>query len=292
MMLTDTPPRLPALGSLRAFEVAARHRSMVAAAVELNVTHGAISKQVQALEAELGTRLFERRNRGIFLTRQGEWLAERLEAAFADLHRTMRDFRELDDAAGPLTVSCEPTLCLRLLIPALGELKQATNLDVRVLAAGGPIDFARDHVDLAIRRSDFSLPPGVDTAMLATERVGPVMRPDLTLTDVDVLPRLYSETRPDAWQRWDDAGGVSFTGPAVRYQHFYMAIQAAEAGQGVAMASVHMVADALASGRLAAPHGFLPDGTRYLTIWPSNAIDPRRATLTAWLKGRLTTPHS
>ncbi len=289
-MLTDTPPRLPALGSLRAFEAAARHRSMVVAAAELNVTHGAISKQVQALEEELGTRLFERRNRGIYLTRQGEWLAERLETTFADLHRTMRDFRKLDDAAGPLTVSCEPTLCLRLLIPVLGELKQATGLDLRVLAAGGPIDFARDHVDLAIRRSDFFLPPGVDTAMLAAERVGPVMRPDLASAGDNALPRLHSETRPDAWQGWDNAGGTTFAGPVIRYQHFYMAIQAAEAGQGVAMASVHMVADALSSGRLVAPHGFLPDGTHYLAIWPADAIDPRRATLTEWLKGRLIAP--
>ncbi|WP_354295154.1 LysR family transcriptional regulator [Sphingomonas sp. 1185] len=288
-MVTHVPRRLPALGSLRAFEAAARHRSMVAAATELNVTHGAISKQVQALEDELGTRLFERRNRGIHLTHRGMWLAERLEATFTDLHRTMRDFRMQDDAAGPLTVSCEPTLCLRLLIPALGELKQATGLDLRVLAAGGPIDFARDHVNLAIRRSDFPLPPGVETAILATERMGPVMRPDLTEAGGDALPRLYSETRPHAWQDWDDAGGAVFTGPAIRYQHFYMAIQAAEAGQGVAMASAHMVADALVSGRLAAPHGFLPDGTHYLAIWPGNTIDPRPAMLTAWLKGRLAT---
>jgi LysR family glycine cleavage system transcriptional activator len=291
-MLTDTASRLPAFGSLRAFEAAARHRSMVAAAAELNVTHGAISKQVQALEEELGTRLFERRNRGIHFTRQGEWLAERLEATFADLHRTMRDFRKLDDAGGPLTVSCEPTLCLRLLIPALSDLKQVTGLDLRVLAAGGPIDFARDHIDLAIRRSDFTLPADVDTAMLAAECMGPVMRPDLTLAGGDALPRLYSETRPDAWQAWNDAGGASFTGTTIRYQHFYMAVQAAEAGQGVALASIHMVADALASGRLAAPHGFLPDGTHYLAIWPADAIDPRRATLTEWLKGRLAPPHT
>ncbi len=287
-MFTGPTHRLPALGALRAFEAAARHRSMVAAAAELNVTHGAVSKQVQALEGELGARLFERRNRGIHLTRQGQWLAERLEATFADLHRTMRDFRTLDDAAGPLTVSCEPTLCLRFLIPALGALKQATGLDMRVLAAGGPVDFRRDHVDVAIRRSDFTLPPGMDTATLTAERMGPVMRPDLAGTDDRALPRLYSETRPDAWQGWADAGGADFTGPAIRYQHFYMAIQAAEAGQGVAMASFHMVADALANHRLVAPHGFLPDGTRYLAIWPAGAIDPRRETLLEWLKGRFT----
>ncbi|WP_332796314.1 LysR family transcriptional regulator [Sphingomonas sp. LB3N6] len=288
-MLTDAQPRLPALGSLRAFEAAARHRSMMAAATELNVTHGAVSKQVQSLEAEIGTRLFERRNRGIHLTRQGAWLAERLKAAFADLHRTMRDFRKLDDVAGPLTVSCEPTLCLRLLIPALGELKQATGLDVRLLAAGGPVDFVRDHIDVAIRRSDFPLPPGVGTATLAAEHMGPVLRPDLAGANSGALPRLRSETRPDAWQGWDSA---SFSGPAIGYQHFYMAIQAAEAGQGVVMASFHMVADALASGRLAAPYGFLPDGTHYLAIWPTNSIDPRRAMLTEWLKSRMIAPYT
>lgn len=290
-MLTDITPRLPVLGSLRAFEAAARHRSMVAAAAELHVTHGAVSKQVQALEKELRTRLFERRNRGIHLTRQGKWLAERLEATFADLHRTMRDFRQLDDGSGPLTVSCEPTLCLRLLIPALGELKQSTGLDLRVSAAGGPIDFVHDHVDLAIRRSDFLLPPNVVTATLAAERMGPVMRPDLAGNGSGTLARLFSETRPDAWQKWDDAGGASLAGPAIRYEHFYMAIQAAEAGQGVVMASIHMVADALASQRLAAPHGFLPDGTDYLAIWPGEAIDSRRALFAEWLKTRLTAPH-
>lgn len=289
-MLTDHPTRLPVLGSLRAFEAAARHRSMVAAAGELNVTHGAVSKQVQALEDELGTRLFDRRNRGIHLTLRGAWLAERLEATFADLHRTMRDFRKLDDAAGPLTVSCEPTLCQRLLIPALGALKQDTGLDLRVLAAGGPIDFTRDHVDLAIRRSDFPLPPGMDTATLAAERMGPVVRPDLAEAGGDTLPLLYSETRPDAWQSWNDGGGPRYTGAAIRYQHFYLAIQAAEAGQGIAMASIHMVADAIASRRLVAPHGFLPDGTDYLAIWPADAIDPRRSSLVGWLKDRLTAP--
>lgn len=265
---------------------------MVAAAAELNVTHGAVSKQVQALEHELGARLFERRNRGIHLTRRGQWLAERLEATFSDLHRTMRDFRRLDGGTSPLTISCEPTLCLRLLIPALGDLKQTTGLDVRVQAAGGPVDFTRDYIDVAIRRSDFLLPPGVETSTLAVERMGPVMRPDLVGADRGTLPRLHSETRPDAWQRWGEVGGAAFGGPAIRYQHFYMAIQAAEAGLGVAMASIHMIADSLAAGQLSAPHGFLPDGTHYLAIWPAGSIDPRRDAVTEWLRARLSIPHT
>lgn len=260
---------------------------MVAAAAELNVTHGAISKQVQSLEEELGTQLFERRNRGIHLTRRGQWLAEQLETVFGGLRRTMRDFRRLDGGTGPLTLSCEPTLCLRFLIPALGDLKQSTGLDVRVLAAGGPVDFVRDHIDIAIRRSDFPLPPGMEAATLAAECMGPVMHPDLAGADGSILPCLHSETRPEAWQHWSQAGGLAFTGPTIRYEHFYLAIQAAEAAQGVAMASIHMVGDALASGRLTAPHGFLHDGTHYLAIWPGGTTDPRRAAVTGWLQERM-----
>ena len=143
--------RLPPLGSLRAFEVAARHQSIVAATAELNVTHGAVSKQIKLLEQELGAVLFERRNRGIHLTRSGQWLADRLGSVFVDLDRTMREFHRDGEELGPLTVSCEPTLCLRMLIPALTDLKNATGLDIRVLAAGGPIDFQRDHRILTYR---------------------------------------------------------------------------------------------------------------------------------------------
>lgn len=63
--------------------------------------------------------------------------------------------------------------------------------------------------------------------MLAAERVGPVMRPDLASAGGNALPRLHSETRPDAWEGWDNTGGATCAGPVIRYQHFYMAIQAA-----------------------------------------------------------------
>ncbi|WEJ98714.1 MAG: LysR family transcriptional regulator [Candidatus Sphingomonas phytovorans] len=280
--------RLPPLNSLRAFEAAARHSSMASAAAELHVTHGAVSKQIQMLEQELGTPLFERRNRGIHLTRSGRWLAERLEAVFADLRRTMQDFPGGGEMPGPLTISCEPTLCLRLLIPALADLKIATGLDIRVLAAGGPIDFRRDQVDIAIRRSDVAMPAAVETTILADERMGPVMHPGLAARDIATLPRLRSDTRPAAWSAWTQRHPASLAGPVIPYEHFYLAIQAAEAGQGMAMASIHMVADALNDGRLHAPYGFSPDGTHYLAIWPTGQEDDRRDALIAWLRDRMT----
>lgn len=269
---------------MRTFETVARLGSLVAAADVLNVTHGAVSKQIKALEADMGAPLFDRRNRGVHLTAQGRWLSERLAPLFSDLERTVADFHARLEHAGPLTISCEPTLCLRLLIPALGALKREHGLDVRVLAAGGPIDFSRDHCDLAIRRSDFAIPPNTTVQTLAREWTGPVLSPALDQSSIDSLPLLLSETRPDAWRDWMTRADIALTGPIIRYEHFYLALQAAEAGQGVALASIHMVAKEIADGRLQAPRGFLGDGTEYIALYPLAREDERIDIFVRWIK--------
>lgn len=279
--------RLPNLNSLRVFEAAARNGSFVAAAQELNVTHGAISKQIQALEHELDGKLFERRNRGIYLTPSGRWLAEQMTAVFGDLSRTMDAFHSNAAAASPLTVSCESTLCLRFLIPVVSLLKQETDLDIRVLAAGGPIDFRPGYVDVAIRRGDFILPAGVHATWLADEWMGPVMNPLVNQPGAQEMPRLHSESRPNAWSNWELATGQSYAGSDIQYEHFFLAIQAAEAGQGVALASIHMVKNELSAGRLIAPHGFARDGSHYLALRPHGVDDDRVDRFLAWLERRL-----
>ncbi|WP_219893408.1 LysR family transcriptional regulator [Aquisediminimonas profunda] len=279
--------RLPNLGSLRVFEAAARKRSFVAAAVELNVTHGAISKQVQALERELGTKLFERRNRGIFLTPQGHWLAGRLAIVFGELSRTMDTFLANASTAAPLTVSCESTLCLRFLIPALTSLKHETDLDIRVFAAGGPIDFRPGYVDVAVRRDDFEIPPGVRATWLADEWMGPVMNPLIVNKGVQTIPRLHSESRPNAWGNWELTTGIKYAGTDILYEHFFLAIQAAEAGQGIALASIHMVANELEAGRLIAPNGFTRDGSNYVALRPAGTDDERVDAFLDWFQLRL-----
>lgn len=264
--------------------MAARNGSFVAAATELNVTHGAVSKQVQTLERDLGVPLFDRRNRGVHLTHRGKWLAGRLTDIFTDLVGTMHDFHALDHHT-PLTISCEPTLCLRLLIPSIAALKHEVGLEVRVLAAGGPIDFRRDHVDVAIRRSDFLVPSNVATIPLAPEWMGPVVTGlGLSYKDSDIPSRLHSATRPDAWRSWQSSNSARRSwGRDIQYEHFYLAIQAAEVGQGAAMASIHMVASDVSAGRLIAPEGFMPDGTEYIALTPSGATNPHATRMIEWL---------
>jgi DNA-binding transcriptional LysR family regulator len=125
---------LPPLGTLRVFEAAARHQSLVRAAEELHVTHGAVSRQIQALEDHLGERVFERRNRGLS-DRSRQVAQSQAHGPVCRADRHVSGFLRAW-ATKALIVSCEPTLCLRLMIPALADLRRETGLDIRFLAAG------------------------------------------------------------------------------------------------------------------------------------------------------------
>ena len=160
------------------------------------------------------------------------------------------------------------------------------------MAAGGPIDFRKSGVDVALRRNDFPFDTRWHTRELAQECVGPVCRPDLATADPAAVTRLHTRTRPDAWQRWQQFEAGEKAGPAVQigrsdqwYEHFYLSLQAASAGLGWAMASRLMAADELADGRLAAPLGFVADGSSYYLIAPAPfAQDARLAALHGWLR--------
>ncbi|MCJ8509242.1 LysR family transcriptional regulator [Rhizobium lemnae] len=289
--LKSRPARTPPLGALKAFTVAARHESFALAAEELHVTHGAISKQIGNLEEILGEALFVRRNRRVFLTDRGRELAMKLSAVFQDLDNAVADFRGNQEPQ-PLIVSCEPTLCLKFLIPNLADLKSSTGLEVKVLAAGGRIDFRRDHIDLAVRRNDFPIDPQLHVKELAPEFMGMVCAPSVAKIleqHADSVPALHTRSRPEAWQNWrlSQPKSPRFASNVI-YEHFYMAIEGAMAGQGVGLASIHMVASDLASGRLQALGPFKPDGTQYLALSASPyKTDTRHLIFIDWLARRM-----
>ncbi|MFI7005347.1 LysR substrate-binding domain-containing protein [Streptomyces sp. NPDC050145] len=282
---------LPPLNTLLPFEATVRHASMTAAAQELHVTHGAVSRQIQNLERALGTSLFERKTRALRPTPQARQLAAVVRDALDQIDAAARQFAHRAPA-GPLTLSCEPTLLMRWLIPRLPDLAvDVPDVAVHLSAGGGPVFFERDDIDLAIRRDDFPFPEEASRTRLFAERIGPVCRPDLAalLTGpggTSQVPLLHTGTRPQAWDDWRRITGTP-TEPASGEQileHFYLTLQAATAGVGVAIAPYAVAHDDLERGQLVAPFGFVPDGTSYhLLSRRSPEQDERVQRLTAWL---------
>ena len=147
--------RLPSLMALRCFEAAARCESFTRAAQELCLTHGAVSRAVRVLEEDLGAALFHRRSRRVFLTDAGRSLALAVREGLEVMRRAVREIRAGSEKEKLWTLSCEPTLLMRWLIPRWpGFQSRYPDAKVRLAAGGGTFAFG-DGIDLAIRRDDF-----------------------------------------------------------------------------------------------------------------------------------------
>ncbi|MFF9914597.1 LysR family transcriptional regulator [Streptomyces sp. NPDC013457] len=308
-------PDLPPLNSLLPFEATVRHASMTRAAEELHVTHGAVSRQIQNLEKSLGVTLFERGTRSLRPTAQARRLAAAVRDALDQVDTAAREVARRE-RGGPLALSCEPTLLMRWLIPRLPDLaSQVPGLTVHLSAGGGPVSFDRDPVDVALRRDDFPVPPDVCRSPLFLERIGPVCSPDLAerLRDghgfagtgtggitggggtagaggVAGVTILHASTRPGAWADWQrlTRRRVEPDGEQT-FEHFYLALQAAVAGVGMAIGPYALVHDDLVRGQLVAPFGLVEDGTGYHLLSPQPPErDERIAALLAWLRAQAT----
>ncbi|CAM4082557.1 LysR family transcriptional regulator [Serratia silvae] len=291
-----TSSRLPSLIALRSFEAAARLENFSHAAAELHITHGAVSRAVRLLEDELGVLLFERRSRRVFLTDAGRTLARAVGEGLDVIQRAVDGLRASARQHQRWVLSCEPTLLMRWLIPrwpAFQVLHAGNN--IHLAAGGGPFSFASG-LDLAIRRDDFDWPDSYHAELLFVEKVGPVCRPDkiplwFITTESGHLPapgteRLHTRTRPNAWQEWAVAAGLPVADTSGQiFDHFYFSLQAAVAGLGVAIGSWYQVCDDVESGVLAAPLGFIEDGSRYYLVSPE-PFEPGslQARLLAWLR--------
>ncbi|MFZ6769149.1 LysR substrate-binding domain-containing protein [Undibacterium sp. Di26W] len=279
---------LPSLNAIRMFEAAARHLSLVKAADELHVTHGAVSRQIKQLEENLGIALFERRNRAIFLTRAGMNLQSTCTDIMRQLEAGLRQLRQTEDQA--LVISCEPTIAMRWLIPRLGKFRQQyPGMEIHLLAAGGPVDLHHGHIDLALRRNDFVWTQNYHVTRVAQELIAPVCAQGLLKQGKLQLNQqclLHTATRPDAWAQWQKLSGLTARGKSqATYEHFYLSLQAACVGLGAAMASVYMVEDEIRNGQLLAPHAFMADGTDYVLLSASPFDeDKRRLAFLDWLQ--------
>ena len=277
---------IPFLDDLRAFETVARLGSVRAAAADLALTHGAVSRRVSKLSTDLGLRLLEADGRGVRLTSDGATLAVATGRAFTLITDALAEIRSGSKPV-PIILSCERSLAMRWLIPRLsGFQDRYPDVEVHLSTGGGALDFARDRVTLAIRRLDFLVDPEWTIIRLMPERVGPVMLPSLRrrFENGDYVA-LGSRTRPNAWETWF---GEHKDAPRPRtsrlLDHHFLMAEAALGGLGVALAPQAIALDDVANGRLEAPRGFDCDGTDYALIHPKSIIDsPGLVALREWL---------
>ncbi|HAT33343.1 MAG TPA: LysR family transcriptional regulator [Janthinobacterium sp.] len=262
--------RLPPLNALRAFEAAARLGRMTAAAEELAVTPGAISRQVRHLEEALGVRLFEGSKHNPQLTAAAAGLLPALSAAFDQIETAVRAVR--DDDGGTLDVCCFSTFTVKWLIPRLYQFNALhPDIEIRLSAAERAIE--RERYDLIIT-VDQGADQGADGDGLALfpERLGPVLAPALAArmpvrapADLAGKPLLHTGSRPNAWAMWAASLGCAApTQPGPEFEHYYFTLEAAISGLGICIAPWHLVIDDIRAGRLLAPLGFQASGYRYI----------------------------
>ena len=255
------PRRLPSMKALKVFEAAARHESFTRAADELNVTQGAVSHQVKALEAELGVKFFDRKPQKLIITQAGrDYLSvvrDALDRIDLGTERLLQRQR-----SGVLTVSASPNFASKWLVHRLGRFAELhPTIDLRISASLQHIDFAREDVDMAVRHSDGN-EPGLDVTRLYTEELFPVCSPDLlrgpeplrTPADLTRHTLLHLDDRRD-WAKWFDLAGVPYANPqgGPILNQASMIIDAAVEGQGLALARTGLAAHDLIAGRLVRP---------------------------------------
>lgn len=279
---------IPSLDDLRAFEATARLGSVRLAADDLALTHGAVSRRITKLSEDLGFRLFEKSGRGLRLTGAGETLNLTLGRFFAELATTIANLRAADPQQSALVLSCEPSVAMRWLIPRLANFQGAhPDIALHLSVGGGPVEFNRERIDLAIRRLDFALPEAWHVQRLFAEKMGPIMSPQLApaFAAGDYIA-LGSKTRPDAWSHWLSAHPSVHRPTEIRYyDHHFLIVEAASSGLGVALSPLVLATDDLDRGRLVAPAGFDPDGSHYGLIWAGDReLGDNGRTLAEWLR--------
>lgn len=278
----------PSLDDLRAFETTARLGSVRLAADHLALTHGAVSRRITKLSEDLGFRLFEKSGRGLRLTPAGETLNLTVTRCFNELAATVESLRASAVQQNALVLSCEPSVAMRWLIPRLaGFQSDYPDIALHLSVGGGPVQFRRDRIDLAIRRLDFALPDAWNVKRLFAESVGPIMNPVLSdAFKAGEYIGLGSKTRPDAWSQWLTAHPGYKRPTEIRYHdHHFLMVEAASAGLGVALSPLVLATDDIERGRLVAPAGFDADGSHYGLIWLGESeLSGKAASLAEWLE--------
>ncbi|MFC5500393.1 LysR substrate-binding domain-containing protein [Caenimonas terrae] len=289
-------------GNLRAFEAVARHLNFRAASEEMALTQSAVSRQIQSLEEEVGVSLFLRHTRAVELTSAGAQLLLAVSNALPRIDGAVRQIRQ---SAGRKSVSLTTfaSFASMWLIPRLEQFQRDNpDIDIRIDASDASLDLDIADVDLALRYGPTANMPA-NALRLFGEQLTPVVSPWLLKSSAPLkqpadLAQFALIEAGDAhrthlewltWRRWFDEHQQSKLVPRrwLYFNYAYQMVQAALTGQGVVLARLPMVAEALANGelieplpklRMESPHAY------FLIVGPRSAQRPEIREFCAWLK--------
>lgn len=288
---------LPSLTALAIFEAAARHLSFKRAAAELNVTTGAVSKQIKAIEDELGVPLFIRgSNTGVSLTPAGEDLYGVLSSSFSRAAEAVRTIKR-GDRSRNVTIACTDAFATFWLIPRMADFwARFPDVTVDHLISDNPRDYRRAEVELRVR---YGLGAWADETaeLLFDDTIYPVCgvgfaarHSDATAAALPELNLLHVDWADPDWPDWDEVFRRAQIphGPnkGRRFSKFAVALSAAQADQGVAVGWHRLVRPLLGDGKLVrltdlevpAPGGY------YLTWNERRPLSPAAESLRTWLR--------
>jgi len=256
---------LPSLPSLTIFEASARHSSFTRAAEELNMTQGAVSKQVRALEDFLGIHLFERVRQRIVLTESGQLYLARVREALEIMETATMEALAAQGEDGILNIATLPTFGTRWLAPRIQRfIARHPRIALNISARSWPFDLVEENVDVAVYFGESPWPGGPSDRLMEDEVI-PVCAPALlspagplrSLEDIAEAELLHHRARPRAWKDWLQLHGETRVNPfrGLRFEQFEMIIQAAVSGLGMAIVPRFMIETELLNGSLVTPFG-------------------------------------
>ena len=288
--------KMPPLHALMCCEAAARHMSIKLAAEELCVTASAVSQQIAKLEALMNVRLFIRTPRSLTLTDEGRQYLAAVRPAFAQIEAATRHLLE-QETSHSVALSCTRGFAVQWLLPGLAEFEQANpGVEVQISTSNRRVDLLAEGYDFAIRHGGGSY-PGLEVDRLVDDDLCPLCSPQLLVPgralnsprELGDYPLLHDEHRRD-WALWFSSLGFpdlnTDRGPV--FIDSNGALEAAIAGQGIALLRRSLARDALRQGALvpalestvASPIAY------YLVYAPSALLQPLNRRFRNWITSR------
>jgi LysR family glycine cleavage system transcriptional activator len=301
LVMVDRNRFLPPLHELNAFAAAARHSSFTSAAVELNLTQGAISRSIGELETRLGVRLFERIRQRVVLTDIGRHYFAEVKTLLENLGAATQQVMAAQPGSAIFNLAVLPTFATHWLVRQLPDFAvRRPHVTVNLTTRLRPFSFLDETFDAAIHHGR-PVWPGAVTRHLMDESMLPMSSPALRAklklrkpSDLHKTTLLHQATRPTAWAQWHDQAGLgtanAFRGPT--YDQFAMVAAAAAVGMGVALLPKFLVEQQLEEGTLVLLFDLpLRTGSAYYIVLPESARSVA-VDFADWAAARLTTSNA